>query len=434
MDSIDILFNILIMVVVLSILVFLHEGGHFLAARAFGVRVSEFMIGLPGPSISRVWKGTRYGITMVPLGGYVRIAGMEPGPEDPLLARALQVATEEGEIGIARFAELVGVDEERAQELADALVSWDVAAFQTMKLPAGTVGPDGADEVTNLVAHAAPRQVADPDAYLDEARQGTYRALSTWKRIVVLAAGVVVNLIAAVLIFASVLSIQGYNVPTPTLDEVTADGPAAAAGIQTGDRIVNIEGVPTPDWEAVISQVQALAVGDTAAVTVERAGETLDFEVEAIGAPDDVTRPILGIVAGQEHYNPPFSESLGVAFDNVKMVAKMIAGLFWPSTFQNTVSQSTSIVGITAMAGEAAKAGPGIILMLLASLSLSLGVVNALPIPPLDGGKIVFEIWRGITKREVPARVQGWLSGIGLALIGVFFFYMLYADIVRLAG
>ena len=89
------LFTIFWGVVTFSILVVLHEGGHFLAARAFGVKVHEFMIGLPGPALRLKTKKTTFGITVVPLGGYVRIAGMEPGPEDELMGPALAEITRE---------------------------------------------------------------------------------------------------------------------------------------------------------------------------------------------------------------------------------------------------------------------------------------------------------------------------------------------------
>ena len=85
----DILLTILIATLVLGFLVFIHEGGHFLAARAFGVRVSEFMIGLPGPSIGITWKGTRFGVTAVPLGGYAAVCGMGTGTPSPHLKAVL---------------------------------------------------------------------------------------------------------------------------------------------------------------------------------------------------------------------------------------------------------------------------------------------------------------------------------------------------------
>src|SRR5690349_13259238 len=96
-------------VVTFSLLVFLHEGGHFLAARLFGVKVHEFMLGLPGPAIRFHTKETTLGVTAIPLGGYVRIAGMEPGAEDDLLGRALKAAVTAGRIDSARLAEELSV-------------------------------------------------------------------------------------------------------------------------------------------------------------------------------------------------------------------------------------------------------------------------------------------------------------------------------------
>ena len=83
-------------IVTFSLLVVVHEGGHFFAAKMFGVRVHEFMIGLPGPAVRVRMGDTAYGVTMIPFGGYVRIAGMEPGPEDAMLAPALKYAAMQG--------------------------------------------------------------------------------------------------------------------------------------------------------------------------------------------------------------------------------------------------------------------------------------------------------------------------------------------------
>ncbi len=91
-------------IITFSLLVLIHEGGHFAAARMFGVKVHEFMIGLPGPALRLHGKKTVYGITAIPLGGYVRIAGMEPGPENPLLGPALAAATRRGTIDADQLA------------------------------------------------------------------------------------------------------------------------------------------------------------------------------------------------------------------------------------------------------------------------------------------------------------------------------------------
>jgi len=108
-------------VVTFSILVVLHEGGHFLAARAFGVKVHEFMIGLPGPALRLRTKKTTFGITAIPLGGYVRIAGMEPGPEDELLADALKAVADAGSLDAAGLSRVLGVDSVKATALITTL-------------------------------------------------------------------------------------------------------------------------------------------------------------------------------------------------------------------------------------------------------------------------------------------------------------------------
>ena len=120
--------NVILMVfylaVALGALVFIHEGGHFLAARAFGVRVTEFMLGLPGPSIGFTWRGTRFGVTAVPLGGYAKVCGMEPGPENPHMERALAFISSRGTVYADDFAAEAGITTEEAVETFYALEEW----------------------------------------------------------------------------------------------------------------------------------------------------------------------------------------------------------------------------------------------------------------------------------------------------------------------
>ena len=170
-------------IVTFSILVVLHEGGHFLTARAFGVHVHEFMIGLPGPAIRYHGKKTDYGITAIPLGGYVRISGMEPGPEDPLLGPGARV----------RHPQRIGDRRDRSpRRWVSTPSSAEVAAVH-----AGRLERDRAPRRTPRTS-IAPSSSADlaenPVALLDKARSTTYRGLSTFKRILVLSAGVAVNL------------------------------------------------------------------------------------------------------------------------------------------------------------------------------------------------------------------------------------------------
>lgn len=120
----DVLITILCCLIVLSVLVFLHEGGHFIAARLFGVRVSEFMLGLPGPRLSFKHNDTRYGITCIPLGGYARVCGMEPGNLHPYLPEVLKLVHETGKVTAPFVKHELDITLEEAEDALDELVDW----------------------------------------------------------------------------------------------------------------------------------------------------------------------------------------------------------------------------------------------------------------------------------------------------------------------
>ena len=118
----DILLTILCCLIVLSVLVFIHEGGHFVTARLFGVRVSEFMLGLPGPRLSFKHNDTRYGVTCVPLGGYARVCGMEPGNMKPYLTDVLKFIHTNGKATVSFVAHELKISKDEAEDALDELV------------------------------------------------------------------------------------------------------------------------------------------------------------------------------------------------------------------------------------------------------------------------------------------------------------------------
>ena len=129
----DILIMIVAATIVLGVLVFIHEGGHFLAAKAFGVRVTEFMLGLPGPSIGFTAGGTKFGITPILLGGYARVCGMEPGEMKPHLREALAALHRRGTATMEDIALDCGIGAEDAYEALEELVEWGSAVGPTKK-------------------------------------------------------------------------------------------------------------------------------------------------------------------------------------------------------------------------------------------------------------------------------------------------------------
>ena len=357
----------------LSLLVFIHEGGHFLAARAFGIRVTEFFLGLPSRyKISRRSKryGTEFGVTPFLLGGYNRICGME-GDEDELLADALAIVQREGRVSVAAVAQELGIETERSYELMAALADWGSIkayynpelgehegqstwpeAFETLARDASelTCYDRGNDfEQAGATQEGEPRVLAGSAAdALARERSHTYLGLNYLRRICVLLAGPAVNVIAAVLIVVVTLSCFGMDVPT-------ADGVV--------------------------------------------------------------------------HWQPGLDVSIPFAFDYAAQVAQFAIKLILPQHTMEILESSSSVVGISVMASEAASAGPVDLALLVASVSMSLGFMNLLPVPPLDGGKILIETVQLVLRRPISKRAQTAVSYVGLAFFIFIFVYALRNDI-----
>jgi regulator of sigma E protease len=404
-------------VVTFSLLIVIHEGGHFLSARAFGVKVHEFMLGLPGPAIRYHGKRTVYGVTAIPLGGYVKIAGMEPGPEDPLLADALAHLTREQHLGGERLATMMGIEVEHADDLLFTLADWGAATREDRK-------------ATIYDAAYPPEAADDPQALLDTARAETYRALPLWKRIVVLSAGVVLNLLTAILVFTVVLSLYGSPQVSLKIAGVAPKGAAAAAGLKGGDRVLKIGSANLVTWEDLVTTVATYEPGDQVIVTVERDGKTVTFPVTLAKGPQG--RAFLGVEAGQELVRMAPLQALGQSFVYVGMMFKAVGDFFRPSTFQTSINQSSSIIGASVVVAESVRQGPWIYAQIVAILSLGLGVLNILPIPPLDGGKVALEIAEGAAGRPLPRAVVIGFSLVGAVLLFSLIGYLMYADTVRL--
>lgn len=397
-----------------SILVVLHEGGHFLAARAFGVKVHEFMIGLPGPAIRLKTKNMTWGVTAIPLGGYVRIAGMEPGAEDELLGPALHAIATAGRLDIADLSRVLGVSHERATALVTTLEDW--AAI----LPV--------DETRYEAAPHVDRN-ADAGSMLDSARSITYRGLKTWKRIVVLVAGVFVNLLTAILTFTIVLSAFGTYQASREFGTIQPDSPAAEAGLLVGDELVALNGSPIASWDDFLGAMGDTEPGQVIELDVTREGRDVSLSV-TLAEKDG--HGYLGVGPGVEKVRYSVMKAAGTAFTFTGMVFAAIINFFNPSSFSESVESSRGVVGIAVMAADAAKAGPLDYAWLIALLSLSLGAMNILPIPPLDGGKVAVEIVERIAGRPLGRRFSLGLSAAGALLLFSLIGYLMYMDVARL--
>ena len=421
----DALLTIFWGLVVLIILVVIHELGHFVAARAFGVRVTEFMIGLPGPNIGFERNGCRYGITCIPLGGYNRITGMEGGPEDPNLACVLGYVYRQGKTDVEHTALACNLSEEDAEFALVVLDEW------------GSINKPGRSNKTEYYcapktaeyALGEPRLVDDEVALLDEERKQTYRGLSFIKRLVVLFAGPLMNVLLAIVLFLVMFCGIGVTYATSSIDSLVEDGPAQTAGLQEGDTISAINGTEVESLSELSTVLDECQPGDVVEVTYERSGETKDTQI-TVGESDD-GRPIIGIYAATAQYRVSPVEALQLSGSMIALTIQSYASLFNPATAADTLSQSSSVVGISVMAKQAAETGIFNMLYLLAVISLSLGVVNLVPLVPLDGGRIVVEIVQKIARRDIPVRIINAVTIAVIALLCILFVYMVRQDVIN---
>lgn len=432
-------------VVVLSLLVFIHEAGHYLAARALGVRVTEFFLGLPCR-----WRlffksgkvGTEIGVTPLLLGGYTRISGME-NVDDPLIGGVAALVMERGRVTVDEVADALECTPQRALDLLVILADWatvrpcadDESAFETPARDANllTEYDRGHDfSLPGSTDAGQPRPLAmDADAFIESERSHTYLGTGFLGRCAMLLAGPLVNILAAFLIFVFAFMARGVDyVPNvSTIGSVTEGSLAEASGLEGGDTITSVDGTPVSTWTELVEALSPyLEEGRDFELTYERDGQEGTVLVDV---PEGNEGQLLGINSMLVTYHPTFSEAVSAAAGYVGTVASYVSQLIMPQHTMEVLDQSSSVVGIAVMASDAAAEGLYDLTMLAVAISLSLGFMNLLPIPPLDGGKILIEVIQLVIRRPLPMKVVTGLSYAGLAFFVFVFVVVLRNDVVR---
>ena len=443
-------------VLVLSVLVFVHEGGHYLASRICHVRATEFFLGLPCRiRLSRKSRkvGTEFGVTPLLLGGYTRICGME-GSADDLLAPALDIVMREGRVTAAEVARRLGVDVDRAYELLGTLCDWAAiqpyydsalgerpgqsdwpAAFETLARDANhlTEYDRGHDfSLPGSTAAGSPHDSGmSPDELLEHERSRTYLGVGFLRRVFMLFAGPLVNIALAFVLVTVAFMVQEYRyVPNvSTLGGVVEGSIAEEAGLEAGDTVTRVGERGVDSWDGLVGALSPyLESGTDFELSYERDGSE---QTVLIDLPDGQPTEELGVLSSVATYRLSLPEAVRATLDYTAQTASYVAQLIQPAHTMEVLDQSSSIVGISAMASEAASTGPFTLMVFAAAVSMSLGFMNLLPIPPFDGGKILIEVIQLVLRRPLSARTQGWLSYLGLAFIVFVFVVVLKNDVVR---
>jgi regulator of sigma E protease len=388
----------LVVVLGLVLLVFVHELGHFTAALLVGIRPRSFYIGFP-PAVAKVRRnGIEYGIGAIPLGGLVRIPGMHrPAGRD--LETFMGAALREDPS--------LSPHVEQVRRALDA----DDYAGAHAALPA----LEQAIEAANL-SPAAQRSTGRAVREVEEGSgEDAYWRQRTWKRIAVIAAGPAANVLAAFLIFTAVYATGAPSQsPSSEVAAVSAGTPAAAAGLRPGDRIVAVNDHATSTFDAVSQRIRA-SHGKPNTVTVRRGGERVTLGPRRTIYSGD--HWIWGFEPAARLVSHPAGASVRLAardcWQVVAGTAQAVGSLFGA----RQQGQLTSTVGIVRISAAALRVNFNWYLEILGFVSMSLALLNLLPLLPLDGGHILFSLIEAVRRRALAREVYERVSMFGFAVI-----------------
>jgi regulator of sigma E protease len=382
-------------IVGLALLVLIHEAGHFFAARAVGMKPRKFYLGFGPPLVKKVRNGVEYGIGALPLGGYVKIPGMNrPSP---------------GDLSATLVPAVVAEHREELNRLDDALRRGDEDGARAIL-----------EEVRPVLGKSRFVQELEwslaPDAYWRQA---------TWRRLVAIAAGPAVNLLFALVLFTALFLVATTR-DTNDIGRVLAGSPAAAAGLKAGDRVVSVAGrtVKPKDVAPAIRATDGrpfrfVVLRNGSRVVIGPLRAELNGGVYRVG------------IAIDEHTGP--GESLPAAIKDSasltwQVTASTFGGLGHLVRGQDT-NQVSSSVGIVRTSAQAWRAGVRDFLFVLGLISLALGLLNLIPVLPLDGGHIVIALVEKVRGRTFPQAVYVRYSVVGLSLFAVLMYFGLRNDL-----
>jgi regulator of sigma E protease len=400
--------SIAIAILGLGLLILVHEAGHFFASLAVGLRPRRFYVGFP-PALAKFKRNNiEYGIGAVPLGGFVTIPGMHrPVAHDA--ERRFARAVEEAPVLTAPFERVRRALETEELDTADAALDDFEQVLRAEKLSPGALA--SADKGLTEI-----RDALGPDAY--------WKA-PTWKRLVAIAAGPAANIVLAIVLF-SFLFMTGSGKATNRVAEVDPSFPAATVGIQAGDRIVAIDGERVSASE--IPDRISGSEGAPITVTVSRRGEEILLgPVRAVPVDD---RYRLGFALEGTGLGPV--DAVGRAFEVTGIVTKEIVFALGRLVTGEGRENVSSPIGITRASSDAVERGAENYFSVLGLISLSLALLNLLPLLPLDGGHILFSLIEGARGRFLKREVYERVSVVGLALVLLLFFVGLSNDIGNL--
>jgi regulator of sigma E protease len=405
-------------ILVFSVIVLVHEYGHYKAARSVGVKVYEFAIGM-GPTLFKKEKnGTIYSIRAIPIGGFVQMEGEE---EDVRTSTSFSTKT------VWQRFKVIAAGPIMNYVLA-------LALFIIIALSYGVYGNhiDFIDENSNeyraglrtgdkIISINGEKSYIWEDIFYEIIEpNNTYYTVQYERDGQVKETKVENNYRKIVGITTKV--VDGKTTTTVSPTDVTS--PAFEAGINDGDKVLSINGVDVNSWEELTHEVENTPEGKLVNVTVERDGKNLDFSIKpqtqiTVKFNTQLEKSFITAISSSAYKTVYYIELM------FKTISKLVTGKLGSEALGGPVM-------VISMVGEAAESGILSLLNLAAFISINLGFMNLLPIPALDGSKLVFLVIEAIRGKSIPIEKEGYIHFVGFVVLIGFMLFITYKDILRL--
>ncbi|WP_177165415.1 RIP metalloprotease RseP [Alkalibacterium putridalgicola] len=413
--------NILAFILVFGIIVVVHEFGHFYFAKRAGILVREFAIGF-GPKLFYHRKGeTTYTVRMLPVGGYVRMAGYEEEADlRPGMAVQLSLDAEDN---------VEKIDIQGSDESVDS-VPVEVSSFdfdEKMYLT-GRVGMD-TEETTFNVNRDALLVEKDGTILQIAPKDRQFQSASLPNRMLTNFAGPLNNFILAIVAFTLLAFVQGgVRSDEARFGNVEENTPAAEAGVETGDRVLSIDGQDVDSWNEMVMIIQENPNEELSFTLETEEGDVYEETIVPSGV--EVEGDTVGRIGVEAYMEDDFGAKLTYGFTETFFIISQIFTLlasFFTGGF--SVDQLGGPVAIYATTEQVVQAGTVGLISWLGFLSVNLGIMNLLPIPALDGGKLLLNIIEGVRKKPLSQEKEGYITLVGVLFLLILMLLVTWNDI-----
>lgn len=417
--------TIITFLIVFGVLVIVHEFGHFFFAKRSGILVREFSIGMGPKLIAHMGKdGTTYTLRLLPIGGYVRMAGLEDEETELSPGMPLSVVlTAENEVRRINVSKKVQLPNSIPMEL----ISADLVDDLTIK---GYVNGDESQETIYKVQHDATVIEESGTEVRIAPRDVQFQSAKLGARIMTNFAGPMNNFILTIVLFIALAFLQGgvADFQTNQIGTVQAGSPAAAAGLKDHDTIIAVDGEKISSWDDLTSNVTKKP-GEKLSVTIEQNGKQKTVQLTPKSVKSNGQK--VGQIGVTPYLKTGFLDKvvggLTQSWELTKNIFSALGSLF--SGF--SLDKLGGPVMMYQMSAEASRAGFKNVIYLMAVLSVNLGIVNLLPVPAFDGGKILLNLIEGIRGKPLDPDKEGLITMVGFGFIMLLMILVTWNDIQR---